>query len=168
MNLSRRALLGAGAAVAALGAIGFTVADLPAPAPGFLVLSEGEAATIRALYDVLFPPGNAFGVAGRDVDLAPRIDLAFADELDPDLVPAFRLLLRAIDLGALPVYGSRFADLAEDARRTYFASWEDPANLPLRMGFEVLKVPLSMAWFYQPDVLHRIGWRASCAAGGTV
>lgn len=165
--VTRRALIGGTAALAAVAALGIGVGFgvLPGAAEGFEVLSEDEVATVRALYDAMFPPGNTFGVAGRDVDLAPRIDVAFAQEMEPELMPAFRYLLRAISLSPVPTHGARFAELDFEGRRAVLANWTDPENLPKRMGWEALKVPLAMAWFGQRAVLDSIGWRAECAMG---
>lgn len=167
--VSRRALIGGTAAVAAVAALGAGVGFgvLPEPASGLVVLSEEEAGTIRALYDAMFPPGNSFGVAGHEVDLVARLDVAFAEEMEPETMPAFRYILRAISLSPVPTYGARFAELDFAGRRQVLANWTDPGNLPKRMAWEALKVPLAMAWFGQPEVLTSIGWRAECAVGTT-
>lgn len=164
MQLSRRAILLSGAALAVLGGLGLELGWLPGAGPGWRVLSAEEAAVAEALGGALFPAGNPLGVAAAEVDFVTRVDDLLADTAEPELVPAFRYLLRAVQLSGLP-HGAPFTELGAEARRAVVAEWEDPANLARRMGFEVLKVLVGMAFFNHPAVRAAIGWRASCASG---
>lgn len=165
MQVSRRTFVTGAAALSAVAALGLVVVPLPDAAEGYAVLSTGEVATVRALYDAMFPPGNRFGVAGSDVDLSGAVDASFADDLEPAVVPAFRQLLRAIGASPLPTHGRCFADLAHAERVAVLAAWADPSGLPRRLAWEALKVPLAMVWFAQAPVLATIGWRAECGGG---
>jgi hypothetical protein len=160
--LSRRSLLVGGASLGALAAVGVPAAVLPDAAPGFRVLSAGEAETIAALGEAFFPAGNPLGVSSGDVDLPLLVDALMADELDPVVQPVFRYLLRGLEVGTLASRGASFGSLPLAERRDVVETWSDNVVFPRRLAHDALKGVLGMAFFNAPAVTDRIGWSPSC------
>lgn len=167
MLFSRRALLFSGTAAAGLTAVGVPVSVLPAAAPGFQLLSEGEVALVAAIGEAFFPAGSALGVASTDVDLPLLVDTLMAEELDPVVQPVFRYLLRAVDAGTFASRGEAFASLPLEDRRAVLETWSDNAVFPRRLAHDALKSVLGMAFFNAPAVTDRIGWSPTCHAAAS-
>lgn len=166
MTVTRRAVLVSGAAVAAVAALGVQLADLPASAPGGLLLSHDERHLVRAVGDAMFPPGNALGVSAEDVDVGQLVDDLMGSVLDPVVAPVFRYLLRALDLGTLASRGVAFSGLPREARREVLENWSDNAILPRRLAYDTFKTILGMAFFNAPEVRRGLGWDSSDCHGG--
>ncbi len=162
MLLSRRTLFLGGAAAAGLTALGVPVSVLPPAAPGFRVLSEGEAELITALGEAFFPPGNPVGVSAAEVDLPLLVDELMAEELDPVVQPVFRYLLKGLDAGTLASRGSTFTGLSLEERRDVLENWSDNAIFPRRLAHDALKSVMGMAFFNADAVTARIGWFPRC------
>lgn len=160
--MSRRSLLVGGASLAGLTAVGVPVGLLPDAAPGFRILSAGEAETVAALGEAFFPPGNPFGVSAGDVDLPVVVDALMADELDPVVQPVFRYLLRGLEVGTLASRGTAFSGLSLAERRDVLENWSDNAIFPRRLAHDAVKSVLGMAFFNAPAVTDRIGWSPTC------
>lgn len=163
--LSRRQALVAGTAVAAVAALGVSEAVLPAPAPGARLLSAGEGHLVHALGDAMFPPGNALGVAGAELDLPGAVDGLLAATLDAEIQTVFRYFLRALDEGTRVSRGVGFGSLPLAARREVLTTWSDNAVLPRRMMHDLFRLVMGMAYFNEPRVVAATGWRAECASG---
>ncbi|MBM4369047.1 MAG: gluconate 2-dehydrogenase subunit 3 family protein [Deltaproteobacteria bacterium] len=162
--ITRRQVLAATAAVTAIGS-GGVLAHLPSPAPGRKLFSAAEVEVVTALAEAFFPAGNPIGVAGGGVDVAGELDRLLVDELDHVVAPVFRHLLRGIEYGSVATHGARFSALEPLAREEVLAEWAEPANVPRRMAYEVLKTCVGWAYFNAPQVRAALGWEAECHAG---
>ncbi|MDP2309497.1 MAG: gluconate 2-dehydrogenase subunit 3 family protein [Pseudomonadota bacterium] len=162
MLFSRRALLFSGTAAAGLTAVGVPVSVLPAAAPGFQLLSQGEVHMVSAVGEAFFPADSALGVSFLDVDLPLLVDTLLTEELDPVVQPVFRYLLRAIDAGTFASRGATFVSLSLEDRRAVLDTWSDNAVFPRRLAHDALKSVLGMAFFNAPAVTDRIGWSPTC------
>lgn len=162
--LSRRRLILVGMATAVAGGIG-GLAWLRPAAAGFRVLSAGEAALVEALAATFFPAGR-FPVSGGDGGTAPGVDALLAETLDPSTTPAFRYLLRALDVATFATHGRTFTALDAHERFEVLDVWSGPDPLPRRLAADGLRVLVGMAFLRRPQVLQHIGWQVGCAAGG--
>ena len=165
MPITRRLLLAATTACAALAGTGGVLAHLPAPAPGHALFSEAELQIVAALADAFFPPGNVVGVSGAAVNVAAELDRMLAEDLDPVVAPVFRHLLRGLEYGAVATHGGRFSRLERPLREQILAEWAEPGNVPRRMAYDVLKTCIGWAWFNAPEVRAGLGWQSSCHVG---
>lgn len=165
MHITRRQLVAATAACAALAGAGGVLAHLPAAAPGRHTFSAAELEVVAALADAFFPPGNPVGVSGAAVDVAAELDRLLAEDLDPVVGPVFRHLLRGLEYGAAATHGARFSRLERPLREEILADWAEPGNVPRRMAYEVLKTCIGWAWFSAPAVRAGLGWVSECHVG---
>lgn len=165
MSITRRQLVTATAACAALAGTGGVLAHLPAPAPGQKLFSAAELEAVAALADAFFPPGNPVGVTGASVNVAAELDRMLAEDLDPVVGPVFRHLLRGLEYGAAATHGARFSRLERPIREEILAEWSEPGNVPRRMAYEVLKTCIGWAWFSAPTVRAGLGWASECHVG---
>ncbi len=161
--ITRRGVLLSGALLGAA-ILGARLVWLPRPAPGMMVLSDGEVDIVEAMAAVLFPPGP-FSVSGGDGGTAPMVDALLADMLDPASADGFRYLLRAIEIGTLVARGVTFTGLSPDEAREVVDIWfsRDPA--PRRMVGDSFRVLIGMGFLRRPEVLADVGWRTGCPAG---
>lgn len=165
MPITRRQLLAATTACAALAAGGGVLAHLPVPAAGHRLFSVAEAEIVAALADAFFPPGNPVGVSGSAVNVAGELDRMLAEDLDPVVAPVFRHLLRGLEFGSVATHGGRFSHLERPVREEILAEWSAPGNVPRRMAYEVLKTCVGWAWFNAPAVRAGLGWQSDCHVG---
>jgi hypothetical protein len=175
MLITRRQLVATTAACATLAGAGGVLAHLPDPAPGRRLLSEGELLTVAALVEAFFPANTPIGVAtiqaaspsdrGVARAAAEELDRMLVEELDAVVAPVFRHLLRGLEFGTVATHGARFSQLEAPVREEVLAEWSDPAVVPRRMAYEVLKTCVGWAWLTSPAVGAAIGWRAECHAG---
>lgn len=164
--VSRRNFLVASLAAGAVVATGGFTAHLSPAAPGALVLSAREIEIVDAVAEVLFPPGS-LGPGAREAQVGRRVDRIVAELLDGQRLAGFRYVLRAIEMGTQAARGVRFSALPLDERHEVLEAWADPAVLPRKVGYDVLRVFLGMAYFRHPAVLGAIGWRAECGGAST-
>lgn len=150
MPITRRQLLVATSACTALAGKGGVLAQLPAPAPGLAMLSQGELEIVSALADAFFPPGTALGVWGASQNVAEELDRLLVEDLDPVVGPVFRHLLRGLEHGAVTTHGGRFSRLERPLREQILAEWAEPGNIPRRMAHDVLKTCVGWARFNAP------------------
>jgi hypothetical protein len=165
--VTRRRVLLAGAAFTAVSLVGVggVVLHLDAPAPGARLLSVRELAIVRALGEVLLPAGD-FPIHGGDPSVVAEVDRIVDQVLDPLHGRGFRYLLRSFEFGALTGHGALFSALPVAQRREVMKVWADPAVLPRRIGWEALRVVVSMAYFSRPPVTAAMGWRSICGGSG--
>ncbi len=165
MHITRRQLVAATAACAALAGAGGVLAHLPAAAAGRRTFSAGELEIVAALAEAFFPPGNPVGVTGSGVNVAEELDRMLAEDLDSVVGPVFRHLLRGLEYGAIATHGARFSMLERPIREEILADWSEPGNVPRRMAYEVLKTCIGWAWFSAPVVRASLGWVSECHVG---
>ena len=159
--VSRRAVLAGGVAAGSLLVGGGTFVLSSRPAPGAVVLSEGELAVIEQAARVLFPPG-IFPVSGGDGQTAPAVDGLLAEVIDPPAVVPFRSMLAALEWGTLISRGTRFSELTEEEAAHVIDVWASENPAPRRVAFDSLQALLSMAFLRRPAVIEAIGWRVGC------
>lgn len=158
----------AGAAMLAVGTIGYRVAALPAHAPAQRggVLTRQELATIEALALAYFPPGNAFGVDAREADVAGYLDryLAQLAKVDQNLI---RALIWLYDQGTL--MSGRFRSVKRlplPVVREYVMAWEQSRLAWRRELAMSLRTLLGMAYFAHPKAKATIGIVEPCPSAG--
>ena len=151
MPITRHQLLVATTACTALAGRGGVLAQLPSPAPGLALLSQGELDIVTALADAFFPPGHPMGLSGASRNVAEELDRLLVEDLDPVLGPVFRHLLRGLEPGAVTSHGGRFSRLERPLREQILAEWSDPTNVPRRMAYDVLKTCVGWARFNAPQ-----------------
>jgi hypothetical protein len=166
-TFSRRRLLrlGLGAGVVVAGAIGLGAWGLlrhqPAR-PGLKVLSEGEAAVVVAVADAYFPPGNPFGRAAVDLDVAGVLD-AYLFELFPRERRGIRTLLRGLEAWPrLTLMAGPFSTASLPERQAVLQAFDDSAIAERRMLGALLRQLCCMAMFEDARLLAGIGHRQGC------
>ena len=164
--VSRRNFLVASLAAGAVVATGGFTARLGPAAPGAAVLTAHEIAIVDAIAEAMFPAGR-FPVDGVQAQVGPHVDRIVAELLDPPRLSGFRFVLRAVEMGTQVARGVRFTRLPLADRAEVLEAWADPSVFPRKVGFDVLKLFLGMAYFRHPAVLATIGWRAECGGAST-
>ncbi len=164
--VSRRNFLVASLAAGAIVVTGGFTARLGPAAPGAIVLSVHELEIVDAIAEVLFPAGT-LGVGHAEAQVAHKVDRIVAELLDPQRVAGFRYVLRAVEMGTQAARGVRFSPLPLEDRVEVLEAWADPSVLPRKVGFDVIRLFLGMAYFRHPKVLETIGWRAECGGAST-
>lgn len=165
-GIGRRSLLKGGAALTAVvglvGGVGFVVLD--GPAPGFRILSPAEVATVQALGEALFPPGNPLGVSGLEVDVAARVDELLAEWLDPMLILPTRYLLRGFRVGSMVSRASDFSSLPLADREEVMEVWSHHDLLPRRLAYDALRSVIGLSIFLDDRMFAATGWETACAS----
>lgn len=164
--VTRRRVLGAGAAFVAVSVVGGAfVLRLDDPAPGARLLSLRELAIVRAIGEVLLPAG-AFPIHGGDPSVVAEVDRVVEQVLDPLHARGFRYLLRSFEFGTLTGQHAVFSSLSLEERREVIQIWADPSVLPRRIGWEAIRAVMGMAYFSRPEVTAAMGWRSICGGSG--
>lgn len=151
-SLTRRRLLklgfGLGGAAVVVGSGAAYVLWPRAPAPGRKLLSEGEARLVAALADAYLPPGNAFGVAGSDVEIAAGVDQYLA-ALPPTQARLLRGLLITVDLWPRISLRSRsrFVALSREERTSVLAAFETSTSRERRQLASLLRLLVAIPFF---------------------
>ncbi len=167
MKIARRHLLALGAATAAVSVMGAGAGVAswwrqPADAP-FSVLSADEAQFVRAWSGAAFPGGATLATDGATANLDRFFDgvLAHVPDTQQHLL---RLLLHALDNGAIVWSGSRFTSLSSNDARTVFHTLLAHDIAEVRGAAQSLTVLLGMGYSTHPDVApvmarwHRCGY----------
>ena len=156
MELSRRHVLAAMAAVPVVGALGATgVAwtwwDRPA-GQGLRALSDDEYSIVQALAEAWMPRGGEPELSGADADLG-----AFFDDLiggmESNSATELKMLLHILDNLARPTHVRPFRSLPLAARTTLVQEWMDSPVELVRLAITAVIVLLSMGWTTHPDVV---------------
>ena len=169
MQLSRRSVVGLAAGGAVLGGLGGGASvvggwwQVPAGA-GFAVLSEDEAAVVRAWAGAAFPPGAACPVDGATAGLDRFFDgvLAGLPPLQRDLL---KLLLHAIDTGAIALEGARFTALPPAAARRAFHALVEAELAEVRGAALSLTVLLGTGYTVHPGTVATLSRLHLCGLG---
>lgn len=168
MAINRRTvLLGGAAATAAIvaGAGGVLATWWQQPtAAGYRVLSETEAAFLRAMAGALFPPGDVIALDGETAGLDHFVDELFAPA--PELPrSALRVLLHALD--AWPLSGAHgfFTGLDRAKRQEILLGWAEHPSNDIRSAYTSLVAFLGMGYTTHPDVAPMIAGWYGCGYG---
>lgn len=167
MRLSRRhllALIGAAGAVAAAGAatVGLNWWDQAADAP-FGALEAEEAAVVRAVGAAAFPGGPSIALHGRDADLDRFFDVLLL-ALPATQRKLLKLLLHALEYGAVLDQGGRLSALPEQQQRAFVMGLLGHPIAEVRGAMQGLVVLLGMGYTTHPEVApimatwHRCGY----------
>lgn len=158
IGLGGAALVGLYAGGAAYGILAASSAGA-----GRRVLSSAEVALLEALAEAYFPPGNAIGVDGRDVDVVTPLDVWVAS-MAPSEQRVVRSLLRLIDLWPRLSLGGfgRFSGLSLEDRVAVLIAFEESALEPRRAIGQLVRGLVSFPYFEDPRVLHGIGVEYGC------
>jgi Gluconate 2-dehydrogenase subunit 3 len=121
-----------------------------AGAPALKLLSAAEYATLDALGDALIPPGGAFEIGARDVDLARRID-SYLPAMAPGVVVGFRGALAFIESEAPRLAGKAppFSSLERADRAAVLSAMLDEGGLP--RGVFLASKFVCLVHFYTAD-----------------
>ncbi len=170
-GFSRRAFITTGVTatgVLLLGGIGYRVSALPDGAPAIAggVLTRQELAIIDALSLAHFPPGNPFGVDGKQADISGYTD-RYLTQLTPVDQKIIRSLFWLYDQATfLGGHVRSVRHLDPQAARKYVMAWET-SSLGWRrdLGMSLRQV-LGTAYFAHPDVRKVIGYDEPCGQTG--
>lgn len=167
MKLSRRhilALIGAAGALSMAGAatVGLQWWDQAPDAP-FGALEAEEAAVVRAVAGAAFPGGATIALHGKDADLDRFFDslLLALPEMQRTLL---KLLLHALEAGALASAGGRLTGLPEAEQRAFVMGLLQHPLAEVRGAVQGLVVLLGMGYTTHPTVApvmsawHRCGY----------
>lgn len=122
------------------------------------MLRRHEIAFIEATSDVMFPPGGAIPVSGRETDLPGYVD-RFLATLDRPLRWQIRALMLLVEHATLffPAPGrggfGRFSSLSEDQRTAVLTGWSESAFFLRQLLFTALRAVLTMGYLGHPDVM---------------
>lgn len=158
---TRRTFILSGASLAAIAGTGIPAGYLPDAADAHFVLSTGELGLVQSIGEAMFPPGNALGVSAFDMAFSSRVD-ALLDDMDPMAIPAFRYLIRTLNIGTLASRGALFVDLPLDVRKEILQNWSWDGLVPRRMAYDLLRTVLGLAFFGDPQVKAAIDYEPTC------
>ena len=159
--VSRRRMIQLGITTGvAIAMIGANVAL--APAKGLKVFSDHDVTTLRAIAEVMFPPGS-FPVDGLTANVAERVDEVANELFLPVHRVGFRSVLFALESGTLMSRGAPFSVLSADERTEVLNVWLTPSIHTRRIAADSLRAILGMAFFGHPEVLSSIGWYTICS-----
>jgi hypothetical protein len=125
--------------------------------------SEAAAARdtvlLRAVLEALVPRGGAFPTGAADTGLDAAVTRYFA-RVHPRLGPVgLRLLLRAVEYGAVVFERTRpFSRLAPAARESALAAWETSRLGPRRQLLASLKLVALLHFYERPEVWAHLGY----------
>ncbi len=168
MQVTRRQVLAATAAVPVLGGLGVGTAvwswwDRPAGA-GLKALSEEEHAFVQALAEAWMPRGGTPELSGADARLGDFFDDLMA-AMPPPTAKELRLLLHALDHLPVPVRGRRFTSLSLATRSHALAGWLNHPLFLVRDGAAAVMVLIGMGWTTHPEVVPVIRTMFPCGYG---
>jgi hypothetical protein len=118
-----------------------------------------DAELLRAVLEALVPRGGAFPTGAADTDLDAAVARYFA-AVDPRLgALGLRLMLRAVEYGAVVFERTRpFSKLSPEARERALAAWEGSRLGPRRQLLASLKLVALLHFYERPDVWAAIGY----------
>lgn len=173
-RLTRRRLLratGAAAALGAAGGLGLTLAGhagryvQASPACPLRYFTRREYRIVLDLSDTMFPEGNALGITGREARVPEYLDHMLAG-MRADKATELRAMFLLFEHGTL-AFGlrtRRFTELTPVARERYLRHWERSQVYSRRMLIAGLKAFLGMAYFAHPAVRERLGIQHVCSS----
>jgi hypothetical protein len=143
-------------ALGAVASLPLAASCLAAAGPGaeapraLKLLNAVEYATLDALGDALIPPGGAFEIGARDVDLARRID-SYLPALAPGVVAGFRGALAFVEAEAPRLAGKTppFSSLEREDRAAVLSAMLEEGGLP--RGVFVAAKFVCLVHFYTAD-----------------
>lgn len=173
-RFSRRTVLRAGGATAALaaaGVAGVTIAghggryEDADPACPLHYFTRREYRIVCDLADTVFPPGNALGITGREARVPEYIDRMLAG-MRADKATEVHAMFLLFEHGTLAfgMRSRRFTELAPRQRERYLRRWERARVYSRRMLAAGLKALLGLAYFAHPDVRERLGVVRTCGS----
>src|SRR5688500_7443705 len=120
------------------------------------VFSPAERRIFEVLARTALPSGGL--LPGGDAGSVERLE-RWVIESAPALAPGIRALLWTMELGAVPLMGSRFTQLGEEARLRYLEAGNESDLAIRRAGLRALLMPLKAAHFDTPEMHQLVGCR---------
>ena len=120
-ELTRRALLKAGAAAAAGSVAATDLSAFTLPADGPRVLTRGQYAILEELTEILIPADAQSG-GGRAAGVAAYIDAMLSEEFDATIKPAFIAGLDGVEAAARRQHARGFLEIEPSAREVLVAA----------------------------------------------
>jgi len=125
------------------------------------MLTDGDAAVLRAVMNAIIPRGGAFEQGAADCDLLPRAN-EMLTRYDPGIRALFPLMLKYIQYGALLRTGRLFTSLDEARGADLLAAMERSPFFYRRTIILLMKL-LTMLSFYEDDEMSRLtGYEHGC------
>lgn len=158
--LSRRRALGAaGAALGGLAGLGAWVRGCPPAVSGLRAIDAHEHRTLGALVEILFPPGERFGLDVPAMELPRAFDAFLADEPEEN-VADLRDAIAWLEVGPLLYGGSvtPFSRLPLEAREAHFRSWMESDELLRRQVALAFRKFFSLVFYDRQEVWPHIGY----------
>ncbi len=84
----------------------------------------------------------------------------------PSVLRRIRLLLCALEWGAIPRYARPFSRLRAEQQDRYLRAWEQSSVPLLRFGFSALRNLILVAFYSQPENWPGIGYPGPTLASG--
>ena len=124
-----------------------------------MALTQRDRAIVAAAADTMFPAGGAFDADGDDAGVVDYVDdyLERLPRLDRMQLLAFFRLFDAGLAWSEKNAGARFHTADSITRREYLSSWENSPSYTRRMGFQGMRMVLTMAYTEHPDVKLAMG-----------
>ena len=168
MQITRRQVLAATAAVPVVGALGAGATawswwDRPA-GQGLKALSTDEHAFIQSMAEAWMPRGGRPELSGADAELGYFVDDVVA-AMDRHTRKEIKILFHALDHLPVPRRGSTFQGLQLETRSRALEAWLDHPTWPVRDGAAAVLVLISMGWTTHPEVAVVINSLFRCRYG---
>ena len=168
MRITRRHLLAlaAGTTAAATITAGTVVSrwwDAPADAP-YSILTEEEAAFLRAWAGAAFPATETLPLAGHEAGLDRFFD-AMLSHTPEDATKLIRLLVNALNGATMATEGALFSALEPGTQARVFETWTHAEVAHFRSATQSLVLLLGMGWSTHPEVAPHMRLLHSCGYG---
>ncbi len=155
MQITRRQILAAAAAVPVAGALGAGAVvwrwwDRP-PGQGLKALSVEEHGFIQAMAEGWMPRGGTPELSGADARIGDFVDDVVA-AMHHRTGAELRLLMHALDHLTVPVCGARFQHLSVATRSRVLEGWMDHPSWMIRDAASGVLVLVGMGWTTHPEV----------------
>ena len=130
-------------------------------------LNEREHGTLRAINDVLYPPGGAIPYGANEVGACEYVD-DYLYNMKPKQQRMIRLLLLFLEWAPIVLLRAtrRFSRLALDERRRFLEGLENSRLYFLRIVLISIRTIVGMAFLADERVLASIGYFAECPYPG--
>lgn len=131
------------------------------------VLPPPQFESLRALAEILIPPGGTLELGAQGAGVATRI-ATWMERASLPTQRRFRFLVRAWDLGPVFARGFRkpFHRLDPDKQQEWVDATHHSKRLDRRMPITFLKQLVYLAYASSPDVERMIGYDYTCRLDG--
>lgn len=132
-----------------------------------MALPPKHLASIKALADILIPPGGSLEAGASEAGVPERID-SWTEAFSPRMRRRFGLLVSAWDTGPVLAKGylRRFHRLPPERQESWVAAAYRSRRLDRRMPISYLKQIIFLAYASSPEFEERVGYDYTCRLDG--